>query len=182
MEIIKRILRHINIDTGVQEALYFQTSSDLVKRDDGTDVEASLVAVAQKLENLQTTLTTLTTQIQELEENAAARQVILTALQEASQSHDTALSTLNTKTATLEESSTTQQAAIDTLNGSGDGSISKAVTDGIGSVVANAPETFDTLKEIADWLEAHEDDAADLVARIADLEGRHAAWQLESIS
>lgn len=42
--------------------------------------------------------------------------------------------------------------AISTLNGTGEGSVTKAVADGIAKVVADAPEDFDTLKEIADWI------------------------------
>lgn len=42
--------------------------------------------------------------------------------------------------------------AISTLNGTGEGSVTKAVADGIAKVVAEAPEDFDTLKEIADWI------------------------------
>lgn len=42
--------------------------------------------------------------------------------------------------------------AIAKLNGTGEGSVTKAVADGIAKVVADAPEDFDTLKEIADWI------------------------------
>lgn len=42
--------------------------------------------------------------------------------------------------------------AISTLNGTGEGSVTKAVADGIAKVVADAPTDFDTLKEIADWI------------------------------
>jgi len=52
------------------------------------------------------------------------------------------------------------EAAITTLNGTGDGSVSKAVSDGIASVVADAPASFDTLKEISDWISEHADSAA----------------------
>lgn len=50
--------------------------------------------------------------------------------------------------------------AIDTLNGTGPGSVSKTVADAIAQVVAEAPEDFDTLKEISDWISGHSDDAA----------------------
>jgi stage V sporulation protein SpoVS len=49
---------------------------------------------------------------------------------------------------------------IATLNSTGDGSVSKAVSDAIASVVADAPESFDTLKEIAEWINTHGDSAA----------------------
>ena len=56
--------------------------------------------------------------------------------------------------------------AISTLNGTGAGSISQAVADGIATVVANAPDSFDTLKEIADWITEHADSAAAMNSQI----------------
>lgn len=47
----------------------------------------------------------------------------------------------------------TNRQALQVLNGNGAGSVSKAVTDAIASVVDGAPEAFDTLKEFADWVE-----------------------------
>lgn len=49
--------------------------------------------------------------------------------------------------------------AIDTLNSTGPGSVSKTVADAIAQVIADAPEDFDTLKEISDWISGHSDDA-----------------------
>ena len=56
--------------------------------------------------------------------------------------------------------------AISTLNGTGAGSISQAVADGIATVVANAPDSFDTLKEIADWINTHSDSASAMNSQI----------------
>ena len=50
--------------------------------------------------------------------------------------------------------------AIDTLNGTGDGSVKKAVADAVAKIVAEAPEAYDTLKEISDWITTHTSDAA----------------------
>lgn len=44
--------------------------------------------------------------------------------------------------------------------------ITSAVTAKIAEVVANAPEDLDTLKEIADWISAHADDAAAMNTQI----------------
>lgn len=55
---------------------------------------------------------------------------------------------------------TAAESAITTLNGTGDGSVTKTVTDKIAEVVADAPEDFDTLKEISDWISGHEEDAS----------------------
>ena len=56
--------------------------------------------------------------------------------------------------------------AINTLNGTGAGSVSQAVADGIATVVANAPDSFDTLKEIADWINTHSDSASAMNSQI----------------
>ena len=50
--------------------------------------------------------------------------------------------------------------ALNTLNGEGEGSVKKTVTDEIAKVVADAPESLDTLKEISDWISGHESDAS----------------------
>ena len=50
-----------------------------------------------------------------------------------------------------------------TLNGSNatpTKSISTMISEGIAKVVANAPASFDTLKEIADWISTHQNDAS----------------------
>lgn len=53
--------------------------------------------------------------------------------------------------------------ALATLNGNGDGSVKKIANDAavaeVAKVIANAPESLDTLKEISDWISNHADDA-----------------------
>lgn len=56
--------------------------------------------------------------------------------------------------------------AIDTLNGTGDGSVKKAVADAVAKIVADAPEAYDTLKEISDWITNHTSDAATMNSQI----------------
>lgn len=60
------------------------------------------------------------------------------------------------------------ETAISTLNGTGDGSVKKAVSDGIAEVVAGAPGDFDTLKEMSDWISGHENDASAMNSQIQD--------------
>ena len=58
------------------------------------------------------------------------------------------------------------------LNGEDEGSVKKQVADAIATIVDNAPENFDTLKEIADFITSEEDGgAAGLINRVAGLEG-----------
>lgn len=60
------------------------------------------------------------------------------------------------------------ETAISTLNGTGNGSVKKAVSDGIAKVVAGAPEDFDTLKEMSDWISTHETSASAMNSAIKD--------------
>lgn len=57
-------------------------------------------------------------------------------------------------------------AAIATLNGEGTGSVKKTVADAIAQIIADAPESFDTLKEISDWITDHASDAAGMNSQI----------------
>ena len=56
--------------------------------------------------------------------------------------------------------------AIETLNGTGDGSVKKAVADAVAQIVNGAPEAYDTLKEISDWITSHASDAAGMNSQI----------------
>lgn len=60
---------------------------------------------------------------------------------------------------------------IDVINGTGEGSIHKAAADAVAKVVANAPQDFDTLKEVADWIANDTTGAAKMQADIATLMG-----------
>lgn len=56
--------------------------------------------------------------------------------------------------------------AITVLNGDGEGSVSKQVADAVASIVADAPEAYDTLKEISDWISNHANDATAMNSQI----------------
>lgn len=56
--------------------------------------------------------------------------------------------------------------AITVLNGDGEGSVSKQVADAVASIVADAPEAYDTLKEISDWISSHTDNAVAMNSQI----------------
>lgn len=66
----------------------------------------------------------------------------------------------------LKASVAANTAAIGTLNGTGEGSVKKAVADAVASIVADAPEAYDTLKEISDWISSHASDAATMNSQI----------------
>ena len=46
--------------------------------------------------------------------------------------------------------------------------VGQAVTDGVARIVAEAPEDFDTLKEMSDWISSHETSAAAMNSAISD--------------
>lgn len=56
--------------------------------------------------------------------------------------------------------------AIAILTGTGEGSVVKQVSDAIAGIVAEAPEAFDTLKEIADYIAGDKTNAAKLVNKV----------------
>lgn len=62
--------------------------------------------------------------------------------------------------------------AIDVLNGTGEGSVAKIVATEIAKVIAGAPESYDTLKEIADWIKDHPNTVADINTAITNLASR----------
>lgn len=72
--------------------------------------------------------------------------------------------------ASVQEKVTANAEAIATLNGTGEGSVTKTVNDAIASVIASAPEDFDTLKEIADYIANDQTGAAELANRVTVLE------------
>lgn len=74
---------------------------------------------------------------------------------------DTALETLTQRVTTTEN-------ALSTLNGGKTeaGSIAKQITDAIAEIIADAPDAFDTLKEISDWIASHTDSASAMNSKI----------------
>ena len=62
---------------------------------------------------------------------------------------------------------------IDTLNGDNtvEGSVKKIVTDEVTKIIANAPEDFDTLKQVADYIAADKTRADELETTVSGLQG-----------
>lgn len=83
--------------------------------------------------------------------------------------------------ADLQQQITTNKNAIDVLNGDAvtEGSVKKQVADAVASLVNDAPESFDTLKEIADWIAEGEvnGDTATLVADVREAQRDIAALE-----
>ena len=66
----------------------------------------------------------------------------------------------------LAENVQANTSAIATLNGTGAGSVQKQVADAVAQIVADAPEAYDTLKEISDWISSHASDASEMNSAI----------------
>lgn len=52
------------------------------------------------------------------------------------------------------------ESAINTLNGTGTGSVAKQVADAVAQIVNGAPDAYDTLVEISTWITEHAEDAS----------------------
>ncbi len=59
--------------------------------------------------------------------------------------------------------------SIEALSGNGEGSVKETVANAIAEVVNGAPEDFDTLKEVADWIKNDTTGAAKMESDIANL-------------
>lgn len=68
---------------------------------------------------------------------------------------------------------------IDILNGTGEGSVINTVSMEIAKLIAEAPDALDTLKEIADFIEADATRAAEILTKLSDHESRIAKIEQE---
>lgn len=85
---------------------------------------------------------------------AAAAQAAAEAAQADADANASAIEGHGTRLTTAESNITNLQNAVNTLNGGADveGSVLNTVNEQIAAVVDGAPEAFDTLKEIAEWI------------------------------
>lgn len=68
----------------------------------------------------------------------------------------------------LSERVASVEGTLETLQGdiSTEGSIAKMTADAVAQIVSGAPDDFDTLKEISDWISGHAEDAAGMNSQI----------------
>ena len=71
---------------------------------------------------------------------------------------------------TLTSNINTLTSDINTLKGDGAGSIKDTVTAAVAAIVDSAESDFDTLREVADWIGSHKNDAAALQTSVSNLE------------
>ena len=91
----------------------------------------------------------------------------------------------NAVNTTLPNRITAVENNITTLTGTGAGSIETMIATAIATIIANAPEDFDTLKEIADYISSDKINAANMnnaiAANTATINEIKAAWTIEEI-
>lgn len=82
----------------------------------------------------------------------------------------TAATTLEGRVTAVEGKADANEAAITTLNAdeATAGSVKKTVADAVAKIVADAPDSFDTLKEISDWISTHTESASAMNSAIQD--------------
>ena len=74
---------------------------------------------------------------------------------------------LQTQITSLGTRTTAAENAISVLNGDGEGSVNKKVSDAVAGILNDAPEAFDTLREVSDWISTHSDSAATMQSAIS---------------
>lgn len=121
--------------------------------------DEAIAAAQQAGDNAQADVDALADAVGEVEKGKTVVEMIAEA-QKAATYDDTELSG---RVAANEE-------ALATLSGdkTQDGSIAKQVADAVAAIVDNAPEAYDTLKEISDWISGHAGDAAEMNSGIQE--------------
>jgi hypothetical protein len=75
---------------------------------------------------------------------------------------------IETLSKTVSDNKTELDDKINIINGDGDGSIKKTVNDAIASVIDSAPETLDTLKEVAEYIAKDEQRAVEITTILSN--------------
>lgn len=142
--------------------------ADIKKFLDQAGVSVLWSRIADELENKQTAIDAVKTKVETNAEKITTLEGKVDTL-EKNQYDDTEVRGL---ISTNSGNIATNAAAIATLNGdvNTEGSVSKKVAEGIASIVAGADASFDTLKEIADWIVNDTTGAASMANKISALE------------
>ena len=153
--------------TGLQDALDEKAVATQV----ATDITAAKTAVLGEADYAHTVkdayeLASGKTSMTEVEAKGYA---VKTEVDESIKAVDDKITAANTAATELAGRVSANETAITTLNGTGEGSVTRTVADKIAEVVAGANEDFDTLKEIADWIMSDTTGAAKMQSDITSL-------------
>ena len=153
--------------TGLQDALDEKAVATQV----ATDITAAKTAVLGEADYAHTVkdayeLASSKTSMTEVEAKGYA---VKTEVDASIKAVDDKITAANTAATELADRVSANETAITTLNGTGEGSVTRTVADKIAEVVAGANEDFDTLKEIADWIMSDTTGAAKMQSDITSL-------------
>ena len=153
--------------TGLQDALDEKAVATQV----ATDITAAKTAVLGEADYAHTVkdayeLASSKTSMTEVEAKGYA---VKTEVDESIKAVDDKITAANTAATELAGRVSANETAITTLNGTGEGSVTRTVADKIAEVVAGADKDFDTLKEIADWIMSDTTGAAKMQSDITSL-------------
>ena len=165
------------IQIGLTEAFVKKvndTATSLGTKDDAADKDGSAFARIANLAALVSDLTGGSTDSIEGQINNAIDSLRTELKGELGEGDSATLAAINDELDALQGSLTTltgrveaNENAIAVLNGEGEGSVKKQVSDAIAGVVASAPEDLDTLKEIADYIASDKTGAAELNNKVS---------------
>ena len=153
--------------TGLQDALDEKAVATQV----ATDITAAKTAVLGEADYAHTVkdayeLASGKTSMTEVEAKGYA---VKTEVDTSIKAVDDKITAANTAATELAGRVSANETAITTLNGTGEGSVTRTVADKIAEVVAGADKDFDTLKEIADWIMSDTTGAAKMQSDITSL-------------
>lgn len=145
----------------VESALTTSLNIEVERAKKAEETNATAISTEKsRAEGAESTLTNnLNSEITRAKAAEKANADDISSLKTQSSSHGTNVTNLTKRVAANES-------AISTLNGTGDGSVSKQVSDAVAKIVADAPDDFDTLKEISDWISTHAEDASAMNTQI----------------
>lgn len=143
---------------------------------EGVQINGTALAIAEKMVNILIATGTAngTLSVNGADVAIAGLQALAYKAQVSQSDLDTALAAVIAAKAEASDLTalTTRVAAtegsITTLNGDSSvtGSVAQQVADAVAQIVADAPEAYDTLKEIADWISSHADSASAMNTQI----------------
>lgn len=127
----------------------------------GTQEEGT-PSLAEQIGSVAADVESLESSIGEVADGKTVVGMISDVTEDAKDYTDNAIAGVSATVGALSPKVEANEEAIAVLNGEGEGSVKKQVTDAIAEVVANADEDFDTLKEIADYIASDKTNAASI--------------------
>lgn len=128
-------------------------------------IEENEEIVASSLSDIDNRLIDLSTTVNN--NNASVNDAIETLSKTVSDNKTELDNTITSLSETVSDNKTELDDKINIINGDGDGSIKKTVNDAIASVIDSAPETLDTLKEVAEYIAKDEQHAVEVTTTLS---------------